>query len=838
MFSSQEKSVFGSVKSKVILGFLVASVALGASWIISKIAFEGLLHRLEAYTTPDEKLRHINQVFKEIVLLDHVQNTLQDDTQENREVFIYHSEALLARLDSLSQLNLDNPIQIVRIDSMKKILLEREQIYDNYMEVRKKLMNNKAFSKEVRNISGLITINKNNQDSTIVKTQKKVTTTTVYTDVPNTTEPSEEDKRGLITRIFKSKKSKKEPAPTPPKIVKKQEVDVIIDTLRIAQKDSTIDKVGKAVHAIEKSQKLRTNRFVDREKELATTGNNLITQLLSVMHNIEQDAIRQSEIDKSQTQTMVTASIDHIEWVMLGFFFLTVFLAYFILSDITKSNDYREQLEEAKDEAEYHSMAKQRFLSNMSHEIRTPLQAIIGYSEVLKNSQKPKKQDLETIHAASEHLLHLVNDILDYSRIVSNQFTFEKRTFSINQVLQEVIHMLQPTAQAKSIELKLINHLNENVFLISDPFRLRQILYNLLSNAVKFTETGEVSLKVDGVENQNNYQIKLQVTDTGIGLTKEQQLRIFNQFEQADQSISRKYGGTGLGLSIVKSLVEGMNGTISIDSTPKKGTTFTLNFTMKKGTAVVVSQSKTNQKTYNIPAKVWLVDDDAFILKWCASVLELNQVDFTCFSSAEEVLGHPWDTGVGYVLTDMRMSGMNGAELCEKLKKKAGDHVKFFVLTAQALPEEQEKLLQMGFDGILMKPFHSNELMDLLNNEARKEPINQPQLDLQNLESMAFGDEELIKEILQQFLTDSKSDNSKLNEHFTNQNFEEVMETAHRLAGRTGQIGASELSLKFRKIETDIRNHQIFPHQADIEAIAQELEITMQLIETKIGMEA
>ncbi len=835
MSSSQEKSIFGSVKSKVILGFLVAALALGASWVISKIAFENLLFKLEAYSRPDDKLRHINKVFKEIVLLDHVQNDLSSNTEENRVAFIFHSENLLLSLDTLSQLNVDSPIQIIRIDSMKKILIDREQIYDNYMEVRKKLMSNRALSKEVQKISGLITINKNNQDSTVVKTEKKVTTTTLYTEAPTEVDGNEEGKKGWINRIFKSKKSKKEILPAPPRIVKKQEVNVIIDTLKVAQKDSTIDKVGKAIHAIEKSQIMRTSRFVDREKKLAATGNDLIAQLLSVMENIEQDAIQQSVLDKTQTQGLVAHSIKRIEWVMLGFFLLTILLVYFIMSDITKSNDYRLQLEEAKEEAEYHNMAKQRFLSNMSHEIRTPLQSIIGYTELLKNAKKPKKQDLEIVHSASEHLLHLVNDILDYSRIVSNQFTFENRNFSINQVLIEVIHMLQPSATVKGIELKLINNLENNLFLISDPFRFRQILYNLLSNAIKFTEKGEVTLAASGIENKFGYKVKIEITDTGIGLSEEQLLRIFNQFEQADSSISRKYGGTGLGLSIVKSLVEGMNGTIDVSSKPQVGTTFMIQLFMKKGTPMVVNNIKNEDKSYKIPGKVWLVDDDAFILKWCASVLELNQVRYACFSSAEEALSHPWDPEVRFVLTDMRMTGMNGAEMSQRLKTKANKAVKFFALTAQALPEEQEKLMKLGFDGILMKPFHSNELMELLNIAAVEQPKPEKKgIDLSNLETMVFGDEELMIDILQQFIMDSEADKNSILTYFNENDFDAVMETAHRLSGRIGQIGDMELSSKFRKIETDIRNHNINPDTAELTSIIQQLNETMQQIEVRI----
>jgi signal transduction histidine kinase len=222
-----------------------------------------------------------------------------------------------------------------------------------------------------------------------------------------------------------SKKSKKAPLPEPAKVVQKQEVNVQVDTITVAQEDSTIERVGEAVHAIEKSQKIRTTSFIDREQELASAGNSLVQQLLDVMQKVEREVLKESDKGSLLKQKHCRKKYQGTRMGNAGVLFLTALLAYLIFTDITKSNEYRSQLEEAKEEAEYHSMAKQRFLSNMSHEIRTPLQSIIGYTEALKKDEKPRKQDLETLHSASEHLLYLVNEVLDYSRIISDRFTFE-----------------------------------------------------------------------------------------------------------------------------------------------------------------------------------------------------------------------------------------------------------------------------------------------------------------------------------------------------------------------------------------------------------------------------
>ncbi len=807
-----------------------------------------MLTTLTSLSTPDDKMRLVNKIFKDILTLDHLQNERKLKGEELNDEVLAQSVELIATLDSLSDMSIGDDMQIIRIDSMKKILKEREKIYGDYVKVRSKLVSNKALEDEVKSISGLITTKALKPDSTVVKTEKRTTTTTVYTEVPDTTQKAGA-KKGFFGRVFGGSKKAKKPAPEPTKLVQKQEVNVQVDTIRVAKQDSTIEKVGEAVHAIEKSQKKRAVTFVDREQELATAGNSLVKQLLDVMQKVEKEVLKESGENSVRAKEIVEGSINYLEWIMLGFFFLTAVMAYFIFTDITKSNDYREQLEEAKEEAEYHSMAKQRFLANMSHEIRTPLQSIIGYAEALKNEEKPRKQDLETLHSASEHLLYLVNEVLDYSRIISDRFTFEDRVFSINPLLNEVVQVLRPNALAKGLVLRLENSLKPNLYLHGDPFRLRQVLYNLLTNAIKFTENGEVVLKVAGHESGNLAKIEFQVSDTGIGLSKEQIERIFNQFEQADPSIQRRYGGTGLGLSIVKALVEGMSGSVHVTSKQGEGTTFFVTTSMKKADTLELAE-ETPERSYRINGKVWLVDDDAFILKWCSSVLEMNGISHTAFSSAEEVLSRPWNDEVKFILTDMRMSGMNGAELVKRLRKSAPDDVKFFVLTAQALPEERKKLLGMGFDGYLMKPFHSRDLLELLEasseteiaqplvaaaegNTAEDQVAHNLDFDFSMLTEMTFGDESLLREILDQFVKDSRSDIDSLRHHIAAGELDHAQELMHRMAGRTGQIGARDLSARFRNLEIALRENPLEVSEKEMTQVVNDAASVVEQVEEK-----
>ncbi|GAB2781116.1 hypothetical protein GCM10027275_25880 [Rhabdobacter roseus] len=843
MSSLKETTFLQSVKGKVLLGFLISCLALAASWVVSKVAFREVLRTVEDLSSPNDRLRLINEVFKDILQLDQLQKAQTVPGKSGKNAFMRQSEALRLKLDTLRYLSGTSSFQASRIDSMKEILKTRENIFDNYLKVRSGLVSNKVLSQQVESLSGLMKANATRTDSTLIKTEKSTTTTTMFREP--IAPPQEEEKRGILGRWFGSKKSRKEeettPANAPHRLVQKQEVKVEVDTLALAEKDSIIQKVGKAIRDIETGQRQRTERFVSREQELAAVGDALIGQLLTMMQEVENEVVRQTNLDSREARSLVNQSVGRIELIMLGFFFLTALLAYLIFTDITKSNRYRRELELAKEEAEYHSLAKQRFLSNMSHEIRTPLQSIIGYTEVLKRQKQPRHEDLETLHRSSEHLLHLVNEVLDYSRIISDQFTFEQQDFLITDLLHEVMDIVRPEARRKGLMLTLEQPFEPGTYLKGDPFRLRQILHNLLSNAVKFTEVGEVKVRVSQEGTDALQEVKFEVSDTGIGLTEAQQQRIFNQFEQADASIAGRFGGTGLGLSIVKALVEGQGGTIGVESTFGEGTTFAVWLPLTPGQTPNPCAEQPQAVPSAFEGKVWLVDDDPFILQWCATVLNEYGVEHRCFASPQAMLDEPWDEEITVVFMDMRMPGMNGVELCQRLRQRAGADVRFFVVTAQALPEERETLLKAGFDGLLMKPFRTHELLALLGQttdlpaEPNEPPLTEKvELDLSYLHAMAMGDEDLIRDTLAHFAKDTRADLERLGQLPTLDGQAESMELIHRLAGRVGQVGARPLGARLRALEVALRARSQEVSEAEYTELLREVERLVNQIEEQV----
>ena len=237
-----------------------------------------------------------------------------------------------------------------------------------------------------------------------------------------------------------------------------------------------------------------------------------------------------------------------------------------------------EALQQAKFTAEEANLTKSQFLANMSHELRTPMNAIIGYSELLKEEAEDLHvdnliSDLDKINLAGKHLLDLINDILDISKIETGKMEFCPKTFDIQTVLNEVITLTQFHLKANNLEVSCSNDIGT---MYTDPVKIRQVLFNLLSNANKFTEQGIIKLIVSKEHEQETEWIKFMVSDTGIGMTPEQQQQIFQAFTQIDTSFTRKYGGTGLGLTLTKRFVDMMQGTISVESELGQGSSFTI----------------------------------------------------------------------------------------------------------------------------------------------------------------------------------------------------------------------------------------------------------------------
>ncbi|MCL2809931.1 MAG: response regulator [Treponema sp.] len=389
------------------------------------------------------------------------------------------------------------------------------------------------------------------------------------------------------------------------------------------------------------------------------------------------------------------------------------------LKDITEEKNALINTEKLRAEAEAASLAKSVFLSNMSHEIRTPMNAIIGMTVIGKTASDISRKDycLEKIENASQHLLGVINDVLDMSKIEANKFELLNEEFDFEKVLQRVVNIVAFRADEKMQKLSI--HIDKSIprSLIGDDQRLAQVITNLLGNAVKFTpEEGTIKLDTRFLNREDDfYTIQITITDSGIGISEEQQQQLFSSFQQADSKTSRKFGGTGLGLVISKNIVELMGGQIELKSEVGKGSTFSFTFKAKRGKRKIHSLSEVGINWDNV--SIMAVDDDQEILDYFKDVLQGFGSDCDVALSGQEALALIGVKGMYDIyFVDWKMPDMDGIKLAKELKAKSNspEHTIVIMISAAEWSSIAEKAKKAGVDRFLSKPLFPSAIVDVI----------------------------------------------------------------------------------------------------------------------------
>lgn len=803
--SKLAKKYTRSLYGKIFIAFLLGCTTIIFALRITQNSFRKMLGTVQQLSAPNEKLKLVNSLFRDVVSLDQKQRaqTLRDSNKQYNP-FIKESIQLQKRLDTLRALSMSDEGQRMRIDSMKQLLRERDRLFVSYLRLRAQLLNDHELSEQLMMLNTMIAENSTVADSNIITTEKKVTTTTIVPiDSMLETPETQEEKKSIWDKLFGRKKS----TPQPLQKLIREELNIRVDTLATIREDSLVARLGAAVQSIEQKRQTGRNILLNRELRLTRAGNMLVSQVLEILQDIEAEELVQAENNTTTAHSLFNNSVDRMNTILACFMTGTALLILLIISDLVRSNRYRRQLVMAKEEAENLGMVKQRFLANMSHELRTPLQAIIGFSEQLKQQQHPAPEDINIIHRSSLHLLQIVNEVLDYSRIVSGSFALDPHPFDMQQLLAEVAGIMRQQAENKGLSLIFTTSISEPLPVTGDAFRMRQILFNLLGNAIKYTAAGQVLFEVTHHTEPGGIAFRFGIKDTGEGIPEADLERIFLQFEQATTAAN----STGLGLSIVKALTDSMGGSVTAENNADRGALFTVAIVLPAAANLPERLTETSIATVQLNGCVWITDDDPFILKLCTTILEKHHIRYRAFSDPLQAADAIPPPDLVLAMIDIRMPGMSGPELFQLLQQKTGAGVKFVALTAQALPDERDHILEQGFDYLLMKPFMEKDFLEALAIAGHVKNITAARqknesLNLSAIRIMTGGDEALLRAMLESFAVETAKDLEILEAAVTTNNIASYTEALHRIASRVGQLGDKPLAATIREAEIALRN--------------------------------
>jgi signal transduction histidine kinase/FixJ family two-component response regulator len=837
---SKSKSKY-QVGSKVVLGFVLAVFLVIGVSAVTYFSIRNLLDTVESLSEPNEKLRQLNGLLADVYLLD---MSKTERTSDKDSVLEQTLDRVKRRLDWLKQSAQDAS----EIESFEKISLNISElmvVFAGLEELRYNLTN-RNFSEEA-----LINIERR------IKRQQELSEMQFLGKIRD---------RDIMSEISPKRQSQDTTSTQPersPSTILNTELEegligIVKDFEELQNMDSTSNSVSteSALLALRNfvalinrdEQKLQEN-FVLLESRLLGKNKEIFTQIQDLISNMQRDLLieyknqNQSAYDLTYTVSIILSILVFFGVVgSLGF-------VYSILNEVKKANTYRERLEEAKRHSDKLAKAKQDFLANMSHEIRNPLHAIQGYHKALEKSgiSEQQKEFVKMIGFASDTLISIVNDILDFSKLEAGKIQVEKEPFDPQKLFLSIKSFFALKAEEKNLKFDWNIDLPKDKWFVGDQLRINQILSNLLSNAIKFTQEGEVKV---GISLLSEEILVIQVKDSGMGMTKEVKNIIFQEFNQGDTSITRKFGGTGLGLSIIKKLIDLQNGKVEVESEEGKGTRIRVELPIEL-TLVGVKESKQEDGlTFSLEGKkILVVDDDAVGLKLIKLLLESKGAKVEDYLGGLSFRSQYENSDFDLAVLDIQMPEVSGLEVLSILKSNPENATKpVIAMTANVFADEKNALTKAGFHEILIKPFDEKRLTKMIgevlllvpansdpNSNGYKQAGNNREsiYDLTDLKKFCMGDEEMLHEILIDIIRTTEVDLEDLQNAVMVEDYGKMREITHQLSSRLGQIKIKS-GVKAKNIEVAIKNGEFSGMEVQIRNLMDEARLALEKIKSDL----
>lgn len=514
--------------------------------------------------------------------------------------------------------------------------------------------------------------------------------------------------------------------------------------------------------------------------------------------------------------------------------------------DVTENKKLKINIEKEKVKALESLKSKENFFATMSHEIRTPLNAIIGMENLIEkeNLQEKEKGYLSNIKFSAKSLLQIINDILDFSKIEAGKLTFEKFHFQVKEISEAALRTFDFKFEEKGVGFKIdIDKETLNTVIVSDLLRINQVVLNFVSNALKFTASGEVVLRIRINKGENSIWLEVDILDTGIGIEKEKQWKLFESFNQVNDDVTRKFGGTGLGLFICEKIVNMQGGEISFSSELGKGSNFGFKIPIEIGNKdnLAKNEDKEILTLDEDGLKILIAEDNPINLVYITGVLEKYNFTFKTVTNGQEAIDALKEYAeYSAVFMDLQMPEVDGYEATKIIREDLKLQLPIIALTANAFPEDKRKVIKAGMNGFVSKPFEPNDLFRELKrvldidssitekdarNTAGKSMEKAIKQDLENLEQekakpklyyslnqikqLSAGKSDFLEKMIQVFLEETPLQVNQMKELLEENDFYRLGRLAHKMKPTIDMFDMLDLKNIIRELESESKNKDV-----------------------------
>lgn len=797
---------------------VVISVLLTVIGIFVYIQFSGIVKQVKDATRTDLRIVAAKDLLNDLT---DAENSVKTYTLTRDTVYLSEYDSIVANVDTkvvLLYTGSKNTVENRKnMDSLQSLTALKFQILNEILALQNEFRVKEALDKVSDKIDKVAKEEK-------VETQK-----------------TEDTRIGRLSKYFK-KSNPKEGA---------------------VQEKVDLSALTQEIKVIKEEENRKEEQIVSRELDLIFMDKAITVEIRKILNDLELAEIKKIENKTEAAKEEVSNTNTWIVVICIVIGILLMLMSYNIINYVRNNNRYKRIMQKARREAENLALAKEQFIATVSHEIRTPMNSIVGFTEQIAKgplSEEQRKQ-IEIVGKASNHLLLLLNDVLDLTKLQNNKLVLQKVGFKPVSVIKEVIDLNKQMADLKGLVLSYDVRNEVPEILIGDPFRLKQILINLISNAIKFTKVGNIEIDISAqVKIVDHVTLRIDVKDSGIGIDDKKIQKIFDEFEQAEESTAKDYGGTGLGLSITKRLVELHNGKIEIESVPKQGTTVSIEITYPIGSSDdIVGEIKQELKQANLSnLKMLVVDDEKFNRDLLVLILKKHNVLITEATNGVEAVDEVRKNQFDLVLMDVRMPKMTGIEATRKIrsmKDKNSKRTPVIILTAAVTEEEKQYYFSEGINEILPKPFKEQELLDtiisiLLNKvetnatseeEGEDEQVKVSKtvvkdIDFSDLKSISDTDMDFYLDMLLTLQSGLITGMENLTKANSEEDWKNMAEYAHKMSSPSKHIHANKLYQALKDIENRCRKSENLDsiHEIVEEALNESI-VVIEIIQKEIA---